>query len=413
MNFLNEVVLDNPDAISFAPGRPPDDLLEVEQHVVALGEDMNGAGIAGARTWNALGQYNRTNGIINELIARQLQLDERIEVAPEAIMMTVGAQEAMAIILMGVFEPASDILLVSDPTYIGITGLARILGVRVIPVETDADGIVPERAEEVIVCASRSGRVRALYDIPDFNNPLGTTLPWARRSAVLDICRRHDVLLIEDNPYGMFCYDGERLPTLKALDTSRSVLYVGSFSKTIFPALRLGYIVADQAVASSGLPLARELSRVKSLLTVNTSPLAQAIAAAALSRAGGSLKPLVAPKRARLRTNRDNLLGALAAEFGAQHTAVRWNHPRGGFFVTVTLPFDFGLEELRRCSADFGVVVCPMQFFSIGSDQRRVVRLAFSSVATSDIAPGIARFAAFVRSVITAPPAHKLRQTSA
>src|SRR5207247_1636494 len=151
--------------------------------------------------------------------------------------------------------------------------------------------------EDAIVRAAPRGRVRALYDIPDFNNPLGTTLRLPQRLALIETCRRHGVLIIEDNPYGMFAYDGERLPTLKALDRHGTVLYVGSFSKTLFPGLRVGYLVADQPVAPDGRPLARELSKVKSLLTVNTSAISQSIAAAALLGRGCSLEPIVEPKR--------------------------------------------------------------------------------------------------------------------
>jgi Aminotransferase class I and II len=160
-------------------------------------------------------------------------------------------------------------------------------------------GLEPDAIERAIVEASRVGRVRALYDIPDFNNPLGTSLPLATRGEILRLCHRHQVLLIEDNAYGMFAYDHDRPPTMKALDVHQDVLYIGSFSKTLFPGLRLGYLVANQRVPTTGETLAAALSRVKSLLTVNTPPLIQAMAIAALSQTGGSLEPIVAPKRAR------------------------------------------------------------------------------------------------------------------
>src|SRR6185295_10021539 len=147
-----------------------------------------------------------------------------------------------------------------------ITGLARVLGVPVVAVPTGESGLDPATAARTIAEVERSGRrPRALYDIPDFNNPLGTRMPVAARRELLALCAERGVLLFEDNPYGMFCYDGAPLPTLKALDEPGVVVYLGSFSKSLFPGLRLGFLVADQTVtAPVPGPLARELSKVKS-----------------------------------------------------------------------------------------------------------------------------------------------------
>lgn len=400
MNFLNEIILDYPEAISFAPGRPLETLLNVESHVNGIAEfvaDQAGrSGLPMDRIWKDLGQYNRTNGIINDLIASHLERDEGIHVASDAIMVTVGAQEAMAVILTGLFDSSKDILLVSDPTYIGITGLARILGIRVVPVPSGEEGLDPEAVEKAIIQASRSGRVRALYDIPDFNNPLGTTLPLDQRLKLIEICKKHGVLLIEDNPYGMFNYDGDRLPTLKALDQDGIVLYIGSFSKTLFPGLRLGYLVADQRVGRQGHYLAKELSKVKSLITVNTSTLCQAIAATALRNSGNSLEPIVKAKRHQFCRNRDALLACLAREFVGLENEVQWNRPRGGFFVTLTLPFPFSTTELQRCAAEYGVIVCPMNFFSLAENRQRQIRLSFSYLQEEQIRTGSERLARFV-----------------
>ncbi len=398
MNFLNEVVLDYPDAISFAPGRPHESSFDVEAHVAQMTryveERARAAGSTAGAAWRALGQYNRTKGIIVEPIAKHLKMDEGIDVPPDAIIVTVGAQEAMAILLAGLFDPRYDLMLVSDPSYIGITGLARIMGVRTVPVPAGDDGISADAVEAAIVEASRTGRARAFYDIPDFNNPLGTSLPVRERCRLLEVCDRHGLLVIEDNPYGMFVYEGERPPTLKALDRRGAVLYVGTFSKTIFPSLRVGYLVADQRVASGAL-LADELSRVKSLLTVNTSTLSQAVVAQVLFESGGSIEPLAARQRALCKRNLDALLAALRTSF-ARTNDVRWNTPRGGFFLTLSLPFEFGGDEVRACAAEFGVIVCPMQWFSLRGDRRHQVRLSFSYVEPDRIADGIRRLARFV-----------------
>jgi (S)-3,5-dihydroxyphenylglycine transaminase len=374
-------------------------------------------GVAPERVWRDLGQYGRTNGIIADLIARHLALDEDIHVDPSSIVVTVGAQEAMAILLTGLFEPGRDMLLVSDPTYIGITGLARILNVRVVPVPSGDSGLDPAVVERSIVDASRHGRVRAIYDIPDFNNPLGTSPSVATRLKLLDVCRRHDVLIIEDNPYGMFAYEHERRPTLKSIDADGNVIYIGSFAKTLFPGLRVGYLVADQEVGSnsakSGETVAAALSRVKSLITVNTPPLVQAIVGGVLLETGGSLEPIVAPKRAVYKTHRDTLVAALASEFHDLRHEVTWSSPAGGFFLPMTLPFHFGPQELRRCALDYGVIVCPMRFFCLDAVRTNQIRLSFSYVDPDAIRRGVKGLAAFVRDRLAAGAGDSDRRSSA
>jgi (S)-3,5-dihydroxyphenylglycine transaminase len=407
MNFLNEVVLRYPEAVSFAPGRPSERFFDVEGSLgrAALWVESRAAaaGISERAVWNDLGQYNKTNGIINDLIARQLAADEGIAAPPESILVTTGCQEGMAILLLGLIDPAGDALLVSDPAYIGVPGLARIMGLTLIPIPTGERGLDPEAVARGIDEARRMGRrPRALYDVPDFNNPLGTRMPVEARRELLALAREHGMLIWEDNPYGMFSYDGPPLPTLKALDEHGVVVYMGSLSKTLFPGLRLGYLVADQQVLLPGgpgsqrVPLAAELSKIKSLTTVNTSTVVQAIAGGILLAAGGSLRPLVEEKLPFYRANRDRMLASLEAALGGVH-GVRWNRPEGGFFLTVNLPFEFTDECLTVCARDYGVIVCPLRFFALTPGRGRQVRLSFSYVDEERIAEGIDRFARFVR----------------
>ena len=411
MNFLNEVVLRYPQAVSFAPGRPAEEHFDVEgslgKAAIWVDHHARETGKARGAVFADLGQYGKTNGIIKDLIARQLAADEGIAADPAAIVVTSGAQEAMAILLMGLFE-AGDVLLASDPTYIGITGLARILGVPLHPVPSGPEGLEAGAVAAALREVRASGlRPRALYDVPDFNNPLGTTMPVAARRELLDLCRREGVVLVEDNPYGAFAYDGPTSPTLKSLDRHATVLYMGSVSKTLFPGLRMGYLVADQEVELGDgrrVLLAEELSKVKSLTTVNTPQLLQAIVGGILLEEGCSLSRLMAEKLPTYRARRDAMLAALDERFGrnpALAGAVSWNRPAGGFFLTLTLPFAFGAEELDACARDFGAIVCPMSFFEVlpgRGGREREIRLAFSYVSEAKIAEGIARLARFVES---------------
>jgi (S)-3,5-dihydroxyphenylglycine transaminase len=407
MNFLNEIVMKYPQAISFAPGRPMEAHFAVESCVGSITEFVASTaedrGLSQQQIWNELGQYSRTNGTINDLIAKQLARDEGIHVTPESIVVTVGAQEAMAVVLAGIFQPGKDILLTSDPTYVGITGLARVLGISVVPIPAGEDGLDPERVEQAIRECSEWGRPRAIYDIPDFNNPLGTSMPLEHRRQLLDVCARNDVLIIEDNPYGMFVYEGERLPTLKSLDKEQVVLYIGSFAKTLFPGLRLGYLVADQQVNAKQV-LAQELSKIKSLLTVNTSPLLQAFAAGILQKESGTLQGLMERKIKDYRRNRDIMCECLASAFSCMADLVRWNRPCGGFFLTLQLPFHFGEQELQRCASDYGVIVSPMKFFTMGGRRESQVRLSFSYESEDMIREGIRRLGSFVKDTMAQQP---------
>ncbi|MEM9292826.1 MAG: PLP-dependent aminotransferase family protein [Acidobacteriota bacterium] len=409
MNFLNEVVQRYPEAISFAPGRPEESLFEVPEVVAALDRYVRHRaaqrGVEADGIYRQLGQYGATAGIIQDLVAQHLKQDEGIAVAPEAVMITVGAQEAMAVLLAGLFEEG-DVLLASDPTYIGITGFAAVLGIAVEPVPAGSEGITAAAVAAALErVRSRGQRPRMLYDVPDFNNPLGTTLPLAQRHRLLELAARERLWIVEDNPYGMFAYEGERLPTLKALDREGVVLYLGTFSKTLFPSLRVGYLVADQWVRAPGASssgertLVQELTKVKSLVTVNTSALTQAAVGGYLLELGGSLQRAVEPKVVLYRRRRDALLAALEEAFppsADERRAVRWNRPGGGFFLSLELPFPFGEAEVEACAEKYGLIACPMSFFALSPGRERQVRFAFSYVDEETLREGVRRFAAFV-----------------
>ncbi|MGI8548677.1 MAG: PLP-dependent aminotransferase family protein [Gemmatimonadaceae bacterium] len=413
MTFLNEVVQRYPRAISFAPGRPSERYFGVPHHVDGIGRWVEyraaSTGQSVDQVTASLGQYASTAGIIQELVARHLAADQGIVVRPESIVITTGCQEAMLIAMLGLMEPTTDTLLVSDPSYVGITGIAEMLGIPVHPVPCGAHGLCPRRFEEAIGQVRAAGRrPRALYDVPDFNNPLGTSMPVDARLELLRVATEHDVLILEDNPYGAFAYDHAPMPTLKSLDRTGAVLYLGSFAKTLFPGLRIGYLVADQPTGPDGTLLAAALTTVKSLTTVNTSSITQAIVGAALLEHDGSLAPVLTGKRAQYRANRDRMLAALAREFeedGACLEGVSWTRPAGGFFLVLRLPFPFTTEQLERCAGDFGAIVCPMSFFSLTPGREHEVRLSFSYVQDETVDEGIARLARFVRGELRNRPA--------
>lgn len=399
MNFLNEITTRFPGAISFAPGRPFEPLFHAESSLLAIRSfATNRSSSPVGDTLDRVAQYGRTKGIICDLVAEMLRRDEHINVSDDAIVITVGNQEATFVALSTLFgSHRDDVLLVVNPSYVGVSGAARILGIDTWPVPYGKDGLELESVERLCLVASAGGRrVRALYVIPDFSNPQGTTMPVAEREALLQLAIEKDFLILEDNAYGMFAFDAARLPTLKALDRTQQVIYVGSFSKLIYPGVRVGFAVADQRV-DRGTLLADEMAKVKSMTTVNTSPIAQAIVGGLLIDHGCSLVAATATKLEHYRRNRDQLVGSLREVFSSNEDGVAWNEPRGGFFLTLDVPFSADDAVLFESASEHGVLWVPMRYFFLGDGGERQMRLSFSGVAADVIKTGVQRLAGLVR----------------
>ncbi|MEV7097664.1 PLP-dependent aminotransferase family protein [Amycolatopsis sp. NPDC051045] len=405
MNFLNEVAGRYPDAISLAAGRPYDgfysagDIARYQQSYV---DHLRAGGLDEAGVRRLLLQYGRTNGQLGELIARMLEIDEGIVVPPEAVMVTSGCQEAMVVALRALCAGPDDVVLVTDPCYVGLTGAARILGVEVVPVPEGPGGLDPRTVAGVAQRVRAAGkRPRALYLVPNFSNPSGVSLPVPTRRLLLDTAAEQDLLLLEDDPYGLFGLDDEPRPTLKSLDTDGRVLYLGSFAKSVFPGARVGFLVADQAVVDEQgrrTLLAEEMSAVKSMLTVNTSPIAQAVIGGVLVEAGGSLRAANRDKIAFYRNNLRTLLAALEEHFplpGRAERGVRWNVPSGGFFAVVDVPFRADEKLLELSAEQFGVLWTPMSFFYADGGQE-ALRLSCSYLEAAEIAEGVRRLSRLV-----------------
>jgi (S)-3,5-dihydroxyphenylglycine transaminase len=395
MDFLNEIAARHPEAMSLAAGRPDAAFFDVEGLLSAIHEFA-----PQPEALAQLGHYSTTRGIIREDIRLLLANDEGIACAAEDIVVTVGSQEAMAIICNTLFERGKDVLLSGDPAYIGMPGYAAVYGLQCRAVALGQDGLDLDDLERQIASVLAEGkRPRAVYDVPDFHNPTGSTMPLDKRRKFIQLAEKHDFLIIEDNPYGMFRYEGEAIPSLKSLDENRRVLYLGSFSKTIFPALRLGFIVAGQMVAgpNGDFPLSEAFSKVKSLVSTNTSTLIQGMVGGLLRSSGHSLRGRMAAKLPAYRAKRDAMLEVLEQKLGGRED-IAWNKPEGGFFLAMKLPFEVGAAELEDCVANFGVIFLPMTFFSFQNACRKELRLAFSPLDEAGIRLATEKFCAWVLS---------------
>jgi (S)-3,5-dihydroxyphenylglycine transaminase len=305
----------------------------------------------------------------------------------------------------------NDVLMVIAPAYVGITGAARLMDMRVLPVPGGPRGVDLECLAQRVQEARRAGlRPRACYVVPDFANPSGVSMDLAARQGLLNFAEDNDLFLLEDNPYGLFHGDNERHPTLKCLDKRRQVIYLGSYAKTALPGARVGYVIADQTVRDArgrGGLLADQLAKIKSMITVNTSPIAQAVVAGKLLENDCSLVQANDAARMRYARQMRQLLTGLSARFGGASglPGVEWNEPSGGFFVVLSLPFPADDELLEYSAREYRLLWTPMHHFYGETGGLHQLRLCVSLVDGPQIETGLDRLNALIRDRMRRPGA--------
>ncbi|MFJ1647811.1 PLP-dependent aminotransferase family protein [Streptomyces sp. NPDC088258] len=403
IGFLNEVMSRYPEAISFAPGAPHPDTftdIDTERYVSGFLEHLVRKGRTPEQARRLLLEYGPSGGIVNDLVADALRRDHGIDAPANALVMTVGAQEAMLLVLRALFRPAGGVLAVANPCFVGIIGAARLLDIDVVPVDEADAGIDLDGLERTCRSSREAGRpVRALYVAPDFSNPGAARMSLGSRRRLLDLAEREGFLVMEDNAYGFTAAAGSRLPPLKALDTAQCVVHIGTFAKVAFPGARVGYVVADQPVGSArgATLLADELAALKGMVTVNTSPLCQAVIGGMLLEHGGSLIELSRRKSEIYQRNLTCLVDALDRHLGdGSHPGIHWNRPRGGFFVRVRLPVPVDAALLEVSAAKHGVLWTPMRQFYLGQAGDHQLRLSCSYLDPERIGEGVRRLTAFL-----------------
>ncbi|WP_331375414.1 aminotransferase-like domain-containing protein [Sinorhizobium chiapasense] len=404
MNFLNEVSSLFPSAVSLASGRPNDRFLarlkpQVLLNSLAVYERHSAGGHGGGQVWSQLLQYGRTAGVISELVAQQVRSDERVPARADGVLITAGCQEALALCVPALCPEPSDVLLVCNPTYIGAIGAANVARVPITALCNSAPSIA-DAIEFAVPQLRRNGRrARAIYLIPDFDNPTGRVLDTAARRDILQVCARHRIVVLEDNPYGLFRYEGDAVPPMAALDEVGSVIYLSTFSKTLSPALRVGAAILPETIfgdARASRALWEDLVQRKSFVTLNTSQITQAIVAGLLIEQGISLRAWVQPALDWYHANRDAMLCQLDSVFSNFPDQIRWNRPSGGFFLSFDLPFKFGAESVSECARRDDVIVMPTSFFALDNSQDCRIRLAFSAVTPEQIRTSVTGLGRYV-----------------
>lgn len=417
IGFLNEVMARYPRAISFAPGAPYlrhlDDV-DLDDYV-RRGADYLGRerGLDAAGTRRLMLEYGPSRGLINALVAEGLNHDLGVDVDARSVVITVGAQEALLLTLRAITRPGRDVLGVVTPSFPGILGAARLLDVDVhcfrdrsdVSLHDCAGVLAGPDIDEVRAACAAEPRLRALYVAPDYTNPSGGRMSLAARHALLELADAEALLLIEDNAYGFTAADGDELPPLWALRPDRVVL-IGTFSKICVPGARVGFAVAAQPLVDHADPYARladALAAAKSMVTVNTSPLCQALVAGLLIERHGSLRALGAAQAEHYRANLARLVEDLDTQLAPRLPAgsgVSWNRPGGGFFVLMQLPVPADLEQLDSCAREHGVIWTPMAEFYPGGGGEYRLRLSCSYLTPEQITEGVRRLTDFVLATV-------------
>ncbi len=315
---------------------------------------------------------------------RELMKKRGVNCREEQIFLTAGAQQGMSLLSRLLLEPGGSVI-TEELIYSGFQQVLEPFQPNVLTVSTDADtGMEVDAVEQYL---SGGARPSFIYSITDGHNPLSVRLSLSKRKRLVELAQQYRVPIIEDDAYGFLCYE-DPLPPLRAL-SDVSVFYVGSFSKILAPALRVGWLVVPEELI---LPL----SVIKESTDIDAAPLSQRIVNAYLDT--GALPAQIDMLRTQYGVKRDTMLRALEQNFP---DAARWAKPDCGFFVWVELPSTVDVDELfRRALEDEHVAFIPGHAFSLNKKRSSSIRLNFSHPTTARIEEGIPRLARVLKSVM-------------
>jgi 2-aminoadipate transaminase len=322
------------------------------------------AGLPELRSWIA--EYMRSDGA---------------SVNSENILISNGAKHALELVCRALVDEG-DTVVVTAPTYFSAIPILRSYGVHFVEVAQDRDGMDVDALARLLDQRARDGRPRPkfIYDVPDFHNPTGATLPVGRRQALIALAARHRIAIVEDSPYRKVRFEGESAPSLKSLDRDDVVIHLGTFAKLMAPGLRVGWVAAHPAL----------IARMAQLKTdAGSCPLTQRIILE-FCATGGRLPAHIRAVQERYRTNRDAMVAALTQEL----PELTFEKPLGGYYLWLTCPSGVSGDELTAAAQRAGVIVIAGSRFYANADAshpRNRLRLAYSHASPDEIDEGVRR----------------------
>ncbi len=375
-------ITERPEVISLAGGLPDTSTFPAEQLAAVM------ARVAADSSARAL-QYGPTEGMLatRETIARVMAA-EGPDVDPDDVLVTTGGQQVIDLVCKTLIDPG-DVVVAEGPTYPGAVPTFSSYEADVVQVGMDEDGMRVDELEDTLDRLEREGRrPKFIYTIPNFQNPAGVTLSLPRRQRIVEVAHERELIVLEDNPYGMLRYEGDPMPTLLELDGGQFVVYAGTFSKILSPGLRLGWAVAPR-------PVLAKLNLAAQAETLCPSSFTQHFVNAYFQT--GHWERYMDELRELYRGRRDTMLAALAEHLPAEAT---WTRPRGGLFVWATLPEYLDTTDLLALALSRDVAFVPGRAAYLDGRGGSAMRLNFSGSDTEAIREGVRRIGAIVHEQI-------------
>ncbi|MAT19134.1 MAG: GntR family transcriptional regulator [Leifsonia sp.] len=369
-------VASRPEVVSLAGGMPNVSALPQELVETAVMRTVRDQGPVAL-------QYGSGQGTprLREQILDVMSL-EGIHASVDDVVVTTGSQHALELVSKLFLDPG-DVVIAEGPSYVTAMVVFRSFQAEVAHVAMDEHGLIPESLRETIANLKRAGkRLKFLYTIPSFQNPMGVTLSWQRRMEVLEIARANDILVIEDNPYGLLYFDQAPPHAMRSLEED-GVVYLGTFSKTLAPGLRVGWALAPHAIREK-LILANEAA------VLSPSSFAQIVISEYLASA--DWRGQIDVFRSSYKERRDAMLTALKEHLPGLH----WTVPNGGFYVWLTMPGHLDSKAMLPRAVKELVAYTPGTAFFADGGGRNAMRLSFCYPTPEFIREGVRRLATVI-----------------
>lgn len=367
-----------PEIISFAGGLPAPELFPVEKmkKISNMVLSENGA--------KAL-QYGPTEGfepLREQIVKRMKALD--IDAKSDDILVTNGSQQGLDFTAR-IFFNEGDVVLCESPSYLGAINAFKAYGPEFIEVPTDAEGMKMDELEKIL---ENNDNVKVIYVIPDFQNPTGRTWAVDRRKKLVELANKHNVAIVEDNPYGELRFEGEMPPSIKSLDTEGRVIFLGTFSKTMCPGLRLGWVCADEEVLNKYILVKQGADLQAS--TISQMEMAKFLEEYSIEEHIDTIKEVYGRRR-------DLMLKTMEAEFPE---GVTFTRPEGGLFTWVEMPEHINARELAVKALAKNVAFVPGGSFFPNGGNENTLRLNYSNMDEERIVIGITRLAEAIKEML-------------
>ncbi len=366
------------DVISLAGGLPDTSTFPADSYASLM------SAVAANSCARAL-QYGPTEGlsVVKHCIAEVMRA-EAMEVDEDELLVTTGGQQVIDLVCKTLLDPG-DVVVCEAPTYPGAIPTFCTYQAKVVQVTMDRDGMRTDELESTLEQLERAGhRPKFIYTVPNFHNPAGVTLSLERRHELVRIASERELLVLEDNPYGLLRYEGSPLPTLRSLD-EEFIIYASTFSKILSPGVRLGWTAAPA-------PVLAKMTLGKQASDLCSSSISQYFVSAYFE--SGPWEDYVRSLIEIYRRRRDVMLDALAEQFPR---AAEWTHPQGGLFIWATLPDYIDTTDLLARALEEHVAFVPGRAAFVDGRGGSSMRLNFSGVSEDNIREGIRQIGEVVR----------------